>query len=171
MEPFEKYYTLAIQYLTRRPHSEKEIEEYLEKKAKRLSQKKSEFSLTPQLLSAVLKKLKTQKFQSDVEFARWWKGQRNRFRPKSDRVIKMELKQKGITQDIIEQVFLEEDEETVSDGEKARVLVEKRFAKVKDLSRPQQYQKLGAYLARRGFSWDVSRRAIDDVRTKSYNTD
>lgn len=169
MEPFEKYYTLAVQYLTRRPHSEKEMREYLEKKARKLSVKRSEFLLTPQLLSQVLNRLKTQKFLNDFEFARWWKGQRNRFRPKSDLIIKMELRQKGVAQEMIDLVFAEEDEESVSDSEKARTLVSKRFDKVKDLSRHEQYQKLGAYLARRGFSWEVARRAIDDIRTKSYN--
>lgn len=171
MEPFEKYYTLAIQYLTRRPRSEKEVRDYLEKKATRLSQKKSEFTLTPSLLTRVTERLKAQKFLSDLEFAKWWKGQRNRFRHTSDRVIRLELRQKGIAQDTIDQVFLKDDEETISDSEKARLLVTKRFEKVKDLPKVQQYQKLGAYLARRGFSWEVSRRAIDDIRTKSYNTD
>lgn len=169
MEPFEKYYTLALQYLTRRPRSEKELRDYLHKKAARLSQKRSEFTLTPELVDRILSTLHQQKFQSDEEFARWWREQRNRFRPKSDSVIKLELRQKGISKETIEQVFEDSQEESISDLDKAVQLVEKRFAKVKDLPREEQYQKLGAFLARRGFSWEVSRRAIDDVRTKSYN--
>ena len=168
MEPFEKYYTLAVVYLTRRPRSEKELREYLQKKALRFPPD-SEYVLTPELLNSVIEKLKSQKFQSDYDFALWWKQQRNRFRLKSDSVIKMELKQKGIEREIIEQVFLKEEEEVVTDKEKARQLVEKRFEKVKLLSKHEQYEKLGGYLARRGFSWDVIRRAIDDMRTKSYN--
>ena len=168
MEPFEKYYTLAVVYLTRRPRSEKELREYLQKKALRFPPD-SEYVLTPELLKSVIEKLKSQKFQSDYDFALWWKQQRNRFRLKSDSVIKMELKQKGIEREIIEQVFLKEEEEVVTDKEKARQLVEKRFEKVKLLSKHEQYEKLGGYLARRGFSWDVIRRAIDDMRTKSYN--
>lgn len=169
MEPFEKYYTLALHYLTRRSRSEKELREYLRKKAQRLSYKKSEFALSADLLDRIIEKLHAQKFQSDEDFARWWRDQRNRFRPKSNLVIKMELRQKGVAAEVIERVFAENEKETFSDEEKARCLVEKRFSKVQTLSKQEQYQKLGSYLSRHGFSWEVSRRAIDDVRTKSYN--
>ena len=168
MEPFEKYYTLAVVYLTRRPRSEKELREYLQKKSTRFTTE-SEYVLTLHLLDEVIAKLQSQKFQSDYDFAIWWKQQRNRFRLKGDSVIKMELKQKGIDRDIIEQVFQVQDEEDISDQEKVRQIVEKRFEKVRLLSKHEQYEKLGSYLARRGFSWDTIKRAIDDIRTKSYN--
>ncbi len=169
MEPLQKYYILAIQHLTRRPRSEKELREFLEKKAKTLKRNTSEYMLSPEILDAIITKLKAQKFLNDFDFAVWWRDQRTRFRQKSDSVIKMELKQKGVTQDIIEEVFMQSDEDTLSDSEKARQLVEKRFSKVKDLPKQEQYQKLGGFLARRGYSWSVSKRAIDDIRTKSYN--
>lgn len=151
MDLFEKYYTVAVVSLTRRPRSEKELRDTLVKK------KASE-----EIIQRVLQRLREQKFINDEEFAAWWVEQRTRFRPKSDRVIKWELRQKGIPDDLIERVF-EKRSEKEGDSEKAKDLLERRLKRVQNLSKEEQYQKLAGFLARRGFDWETIKKALNAV--------
>jgi regulatory protein len=151
MDLFEKYYTSAIYYLTRRPRSIKEVQDNLRKK-----------KATDEVITNVLTKLQEQKYLNDEAFALWWREQRTRNRAKSDRVIKMELQQKGVAKEIIEKVLAVTDEVFTTDEQKARQLLEKRLPKVANLPRQEQFQKLAGYLGRRGFDYDVIKRTIDD---------
>jgi regulatory protein len=76
----------------------------------------------------------------------------------------MELKQKGISQEIITAALSNEElEAVVDDLSQARKLVEKKIERYKDLPRNDIYKKLGGYLGRRGFSWEVIKRSIDEI--------
>lgn len=154
MEEFERYLNIALRYLSFRPRSEKEVIEKLkEKKA------------TQEIIGRVMLQLKDHKFVEDAEFAKWFVDQRLRFKPKSLGIIKLELKQKGISPEIIQQAIenLNEDSDSPkSDLESAKKLVEKRISRYKGISRQEIYQKLGGYLARRGFNWDTIKKSIDD---------
>ena len=50
-----------------------------------------------------------------------------------------------------------------SDLEMAKKLAEKKMPKYKDLPKQEIYQKLGGFLARKGFNWDTIKKAIDDA--------
>lgn len=158
MENFEKYYTSAVHYLTSRPRSVKEVRDNLLKKYKKWNNPED----SEEVIDEVIRKLLQQKFLDDVAFALWWREQRTRFRAKSDRLIKMELIQKGIARDIIEKAFAQESEEIVSDYEKAKRLIEKRLPKLALLTPQERFQKLAGYLGRRGFDYETIKRAIDD---------
>ena len=176
----EKLYIKAIKYLTQRPHSEKEVRDYLLGKNKKYSYRKFQEKETTEeekeerqkilheKVEAALFKLKQQKFINDMEFAAWWIEQRSRFKPKGWRVIAMELKQKGIDKEIIETAH-NSDVTTSLPGEKEQALelVDKRMKKYQGLDRNQLYQKLGGFLARRGFDLDIIRACIDEVIKKS----
>lgn len=151
MDLFEKYYTLAVVTLTRRPHSEKELRDKLTKK-----------NAPEEIIQRVLQTLREQQFVNDEEFARWWVEQRTRFRPKSDRVIKLELGQKGIAKDIVEQVFSQRGTEEL-DSTKAKELVERRLPRVVSLPIEEQYQKLAGFLARRGFGWETIKKTLNEA--------
>ena len=156
MDDFEKYLNKALHFLSFRPRSEKEIRDKL------LSNKAPE-----EIVERVITSLKEHKFLNDEDFARWFIEQRLRFRPKSLNFIKLELKQKGIDSEIIDEAIssLNKDEDSAlqNDLESAKKLVEKKFDKYKHLSKQETYQKLGAYLARRGFDWNTIKRSIDGV--------
>lgn len=157
MDLFERYYNRAIWYLSRRPRSEKEIRDKLvEKKA------------PPEIIEKVIQKLTQQKFLNDFEFTRWWIDQRSKFRPRSLRLLKLELKQKGISNEVLEIVLSDRTSEEikVNDMDSARKLVEKKFPKYKGMERQVIYQKLGGFLARRGYSWDTIKAAIDEIMAK-----
>lgn len=150
-----KGFNLALGYLARRPHSVWEVREYLKKKL--VSLEKSEI---------IIERLNELKFLDDEEFVRWWVRQRTEVRPKSSRLIKLELQRKGIERETIDSVYASEDtsdERLVSDWEKAVALLLKKKGKYIGLERNELYQKAGGLLARRGFEWEVIKRSIDEV--------
>lgn len=161
MDEFEKYLNKAYHFLSYRPRSEKEIRD-------KLSQKKAPQEIIERVISSLLE----HKFLDDEKFAGWFIENRLRFNPKGLRIIKMELKQKGIAAEIIDEAIdslsKSEDESNVpsSDLESAKILVEKKLPKYIGLEKQIIYQKLGAYLARRGFDWGVIKKSIDDALEK-----
>jgi|SRR3989344_3026020 len=147
---FGKYYNLTLRYLSFRQRSEKEVFDYLRKK-----------QVQEPLVEIIINKLKEQKFINDEEFARMWIENRMRFKPRAGRFIKMELKQKGITEEIINKQLA-----INKDGEMAKILINKKIKKYKDLPRQEIYQKLGRVLAQKGFDWETIKKNIDEVLGK-----
>jgi len=134
----------AVHYLSYRPRSEAELR-------KRLSQRDFDHDN----IEAVLKLLKQQALVDDVAFAQFWRDNRQSFRPRSRWLTKLELRQKGVAEDIIEQVVA-----TIDDEDSAY-----RAAMSKLRSLPQtDYQnfrhRLGEYLKRRGFSYGVINHTV-----------
>ncbi len=134
-------------FLSYRPRSEKEIYDYLGKKELKDEEKEK-----------IIKKLKEEKLIDDLEFARWFLEQRQTFRPKGSYALRQELRQKGIGEKIIDQVLPNKEEE-LSLAKKALVKAEKKYASF--LGREKK-EKLMAYLRRRGFSWEVVKKAVDE---------
>ena len=93
MDSFEKFYNKALEFLSYRTRSEKEVREKLKLK-----------QAEPQVFEKVISKLKEKRFINDEEFARQWIENRERFKPRSLRLIRLELRQKGIEGEILERV-------------------------------------------------------------------
>jgi regulatory protein len=143
---FQKTWDKLLRFAMVRPRSEKEITDYFRRK-------EVHSSLYPNLL----KKLKHLNLLNDIEFAKWWVGQRIEFKSKSKRVIQMELRQKGIKKEIIDEVL----EETPMDEEKmARELLAKKAYKWEHLEPRLTQQKKSQYLAGKGFGWDVIEKVV-----------
>jgi regulatory protein len=156
MDQFGKYLDKTYHFLSFRPRSEKEVRDNLAKK-----------KAPQEIIDRVLTQLKDHKFVNDEEFARWFIEQRLRFRPKSLNLIKLELKQKGISKDVIDELAIRNNEfGAETDIESAKKLVEKKIDKYRDLDKQEIYHKLGAYLARRGFNWDTIKKSIDEFLAK-----
>jgi regulatory protein len=147
----EKFYNKALRFLSFRPRSEKEVRENLKKK------KASE-----SIVELVIRKLKEQKFLDDKEFTNWWIEQRTLIKLKPKRVIKMELKQKGIDDELIDEL-LEKVSLHVPDLEKAKRIVEKKIQKYKSSEPFKTKEKLGRYLASKGFDYDTIKEALKDL--------
>lgn len=154
-EEFKKVLDKALRFLSFRPRSEKEIKDFLKRK-----------KVSASVIGIILTKLKNQKFVNDEEFAKWWMEQRTSFRPLGLRLIKIELRQKGLSQEIIEKIISNDEFLISNDLEQVRKLIEKKIARYKGLSRQELYQKLGGFLARRGFDWETIKQAIDEVVKK-----
>jgi len=162
VDEFEKYLTKAMRFLKFRPRSEKEIRDYLLRPPRKRRSTHLQ-TISPELLERVINALKEQKFIDDEAFARWWVEQRTKFRPKGMRLIALELKQKGVARDVIDTVLENQEPGSKNQDALAQQLVAKKIVTYHDLPRREVYQKLGAFLARRGFDWETIKKAIDEI--------
>ena len=142
----------SLRYLSFRPRSEKELSDFLNKK-----------NLNPQVIQAVIERLKKEKLLGDDDFVKWWIEQRQEFKHKSKFFIKQELIQKGVNKSIIEK-HLEESAE--DDSIAARVLFNKALKRFEGLPEMEFKQKMGAYLQRRGHQFRVINELIKEYFSK-----
>lgn len=149
---FPKLLERVLKFLSIRPRSRQEILNYLRKKA-------------PQdetLREKVLKKAESLDLVDDRDFAVWWVEQRMTFRPKGKRALFFELKQKGLEKNLIEEVLNEKIDELAL----IRPLAEKKWLSLKKLPFMVGQQKLVGFLSRRGFSWEVTKKVLDEIVKK-----
>jgi regulatory protein len=137
----------AIRYLSYRPRSELEVRERLKRRG-----------FNGDGIEVVIANLKERGLINDMDFARFWKENRGSFRPCSQWLVRLELKQKGVAEDIIDQVV-----NTIDNEDSAH-----RAALSKARSLPQSdYQdfrrRLGGYLKRRGFGYEVANYTVERV--------
>jgi regulatory protein len=155
MDDFEKFYKASVYYLSFRPRSEKELSDYLTKK-----------QCDPLISKRIIDSLTRDKFLNDEEFARMWLRERTLIKPKAIRVIKMELKQKGISKELIDSLFENSDDSPI-DFDLALKLAEKKLRTIHDQTDKYKVkEKLGRYLASKGFDWDTIKAAIDQSLAK-----
>jgi len=144
LESALRYTFLLLKY---RPRSEKELTLRLKRKG---------FALD--LIQAALRFLREKRFIDDKSFARLWTQARLR-RPFGPARIKQELKIKGISSEIIEEI-LKEQLQHYDENELILALAKKRLLHLKGLPREKRRQRLYAYLVRRGFSPEKSIEAL-----------
>lgn len=154
-ETKNKLYERVLRFLSYRPRSEKEVRDYAEGKIRSLRApsfaKASEGK--QKIIEEVIGKLKKQGLIDDEEFARWWLEQRSRFRPRGKIALKIELKRKGVSQEIIEKIINQKFDELVL----AKKAVKKKV---------KGEQKISQYLARRGFSWETIQKLLAEFKKK-----
>jgi len=163
-------YTRVLQYLNIRLRSEKEIRDYIQKQLKKPKVAKYIQEDFVTLTNRLITRLKTAKFLDDMQFALWFIRSRTSFKPKGKRLIRLELLQKGISKDLIEEAFVEFDRDQVQHAEEARdevvlakELLEKKRRKYEGMEKQERFNKAGSMLARRGFDLDTIKQAIDSV--------
>ena len=113
----EEWYLLTLKYLQYRPRSMKEVRDHLKRK-----------NVTEDQIDLIINRLIEQKFLNDEEFAKMWIRNRTTLRPTGKHLLKLELIQKGIVKDTIDNVLKEASEEGGSDLEMARILIQKKKA-------------------------------------------
>lgn len=153
---FEKYLDLSYYFLSIRNRSEKEIRDYLIKK-----------KASSEIIEKIIFGLKEKNFLNDEIFARMWVLNRARIKPKGEILLKIELRQKGIADDIIQKVLEEVQGEIPDELDQAKDLIAKRMERMVGKPKTEIYQKVGGFLSRRGFSWEITKKAIDTYLNKS----
>lgn len=159
-ENYQKLRDYALKFLSFRPRSVKEIKS-------KLFQYSIKRGISAKIPDQVLGDLISQNFVNDEDFVRWWKDQRQSFRPKGLRLIKMELMQKGIDKETIDKVLSEDIEETTSEYDLALKVINKKIQYFQNLSREKTKIKIKDLLLRRGFDWEVIYKVIDSLVNKS----
>ena len=156
---FGKLYARALEYSLMRPHSVREMRDYLYRKTlttKYKNQKgeiKEKQGYAPCLTTRVLERLQQKGYVDDERFARWWVESRNQTKGTSLRKLRAELQAKGVSSGVVEQVMSES--ERNDDDELAKIIAKKR-------NKYPDEQKLMQYLARQGFSYDDIKRALSE---------
>jgi regulatory protein len=150
---FDRYYNLSLRYLSYRPRSEKEVFDYLKEKQKKAK------NLNDDIIFQIMAKLQEYKFIDDSAFAKFWIEQRTKYKNKPARVIEYELKQKGISQDLIDE-NLPREEARESDMESAKKLAAKKMDFYRNLDPNKRREKVMNYLLRKGFNYDTIKKAI-----------
>jgi regulatory protein len=160
----ERLVNKAFKFLSYRPRSEKETRDHLLWKG-RLREVKGELEKQKygESVEQAIRKLKKLKQLDDQEFAKWWVEQRSRFNPRGQIFLKKELQSKGVGKNIIDQVLNNNIETQVQLAMKAAT------KKVKSCQKLDQHEfktKLGQYLVRRGFNWEVTKKVVDTFLKK-----
>jgi regulatory protein len=137
----------AYRYLGYRPRSEAELRERLQRRG-----------FPAEHIEQTISKLKEQGLLDDLSFARFWAENRATFRPRSRGITRSELRKKGVTEDAISQAVGEIDE--VESAYRAAVIKARRFSR---LDYPEFRQRLGEFLRRRGFTYDIINQTVRRV--------
>ena len=145
-KPLGSPYEAAVQFLGNRPRSVAEIRRHL--RGKRYEDED---------IDGAIDKLRAQRYVDDLDFAKYWVEQRSRFRPKGDRALVSELTSKGVSRETINTALGEMPAE--SEADRARRAIARSLSRWQALDAPERKRKIHAFLATRGFSYDV----IDDV--------
>ena len=106
----------------------------------------------PQIVERVIDRFTELGYLDDADFARRWIATRESVAPRGTRLLKRELRQKGIGADLTEEVIADAD---LDDLESAMRIAERRLPKLAGLDRDTQRRRLASYLERRGFSYDT----------------
>ncbi|UCE97176.1 MAG: RecX family transcriptional regulator [Dehalococcoidia bacterium] len=141
----QQCYSAAARLLCYRPRSEHEMRQRLTK-----------LGFDTDAIEWVLTKLKDQGLLNDIDFAAFWRDTRQSLSPRSQWLTKMELKQKGISTEIIDQVT-----NNISDKDNAYNAAKKKALSLKKTDYQLFRRRLGEYLKRRGFGYNVLMRTIE----------
>lgn len=132
-------------FLSLRPRSIYEIKNHLRKKG-----------VGSKEIDNTISKLLKLRLVDDEDFASWWITQRKTFHPKSSRIIRLELLQKGISKDIIDRLTPDLDETTG-----ASEVLRKKWPSLVKYDQKTRREKAIRYLSSRGYDWDTIKDAID----------
>lgn len=137
----------AFNYLSYRPRSQAEI-----------SQRLSKRGFDADNIEAVLAKLKEQGLVDDLAFAEFWNDNRQSFRPRSQWLIRRELRQKGVPQEIIDRVAAQ-----VDDQDSAYRAATSKARRLSSADYQSFSRRLSEYLKRRGFGYGLIKPTVERV--------
>lgn len=157
---FGKVYARALEYCLIRPHSGREVRDYLRRKMlsrKVRNRRTGELTERPgislEVTERVYERLLMRGYINDEKFALYWIENRNITKGTSLRKLRAELRAKGVDGLIIDTLLQETERNDVKELKKVIEKKQKRY--------PDQ-QKLMLYLSRQGFSYDDIRQALSE---------
>lgn len=150
---FGKTYARALEYCLMRPHSAKEVRDYLYRKTRDSRTKTGgvKKGVSPEITARVFERLVEKGYINDEKFARYWVENRNLTKGASRRKLTAELRAKGVESSIVERLLAESPR---SDEDELQKIIAKKRGRYAD------ERKFMQYLARQGFSYDDIKRAL-----------
>ena len=157
---FGKLYARALEYTLMRPHSAREVRDYLWKKTRttkvktRQGEIKDRPGVSQTIADRVYDRLVARGYIDDEKFAKYWVENRNMQKGISVRKLHAELMAKGVDRSVIESVMQDSPRDEKRD---LQIVLQKKQGKYAG-----DEQKLIAYLMRQGFPYDDIREALTD---------
>jgi regulatory protein len=145
----------AARFLSYRPRSISEVKENLQKKA-----------YDETVIALAIERLERLGYVDDRAFARYWCENRDTFKPRGARALRFELRQKGISDAIIQDVladFEETDAAYRAAADKAR--------RLRGKDRETFRKKISSYLQRRGFNYATTRDVLTQLENELAEED
>ena len=138
----------AIRYLSLKLLSEKELFTKLQSKG-----------FDDETIRFVVDDLKAMGYINDKIYAQKFVFERSKLKPKSKKMLKMELNNRGVSDDIIDEVLdnFEYDEITIVER-----LIRKKFGKY-DLNDPKIENKVFSFLMHRGFQYEIIKNGLINI--------
>jgi regulatory protein len=150
----------ALHYLGYRPRSVDEVRKNLEK-----------HDIPSAVIEDTLARLERENLIGDTKFAQEWVDNRSSFRPRGKRALSVELRQKGLPDAVIQEVL----NENVNEDELALMAARKHAGRLAGLEWKEFRIKMGGFLGRRGFGYEVispvTRQVWEELQNKKNNTD
>jgi len=147
----EVAYDRALDFLRYRPRSCAELEAYLERR-----------KVSATTVQAVMGRLVEAGLLDDDAFARYWVENRELFRPRGLRSLRFELRRKGVPEAAIDEVT-----ENIDEAESAYRAARERARRLTYLGYQVFRRRLGGFLQRRGFGYDVVKETVDRLWRES----
>ncbi len=151
----QRAFDRAVRFLSYRPRSAEEVRRNLAK-----------HKVADSLIVPVLERLERLGYLDDLGFARFWLENRNRFKPMGPRALRYELRTKGIADEIIESVLVDNEED-----EAAYRAAAGRANRIKRTTRQAFRQRLNGLLRRRGFESETIRDVVLRLEREYEETD
>lgn len=139
---------IAVNLLSYRPRSTDEIRQKLKKK-----------EYDPTAIELALERLTSMGYLDDRAFARFWIESRNRSKPRGQRALQYELRNKGVSDAIIHDLL----DTMVDEVAGAYQAAQKRVRRMRGKTQVEFKRKIGAFLQRRGFNYDAVKQALDQL--------
>ena len=140
----------ALNYLSFRPRSREEVRRYLRRK-----------ETPPEIIEAALTRLDRLDFVNDRAFASFWIENREQFNPRGSHALKNELRMKGVEREVVDELVSDAQDEELAlraGRRKALTLINKP-----DMDYATFRNRLGSFLQRRGFGYEVSKRTVSSL--------
>jgi regulatory protein len=143
----EVTYQKALHFLSYRPRSAMEVRQNLLKRG-----------IDESLVDGTMDRLQDGGLVNDDTFARAWVENRNTFRPRGKPALRMELRRKGLSDEVIQSVL-----DALPEDSLALEAARKYMRRLAGLEWTEFRQKLGGFLARRGFSYATIAPVVSEV--------
>ena len=149
-------YQKSLHLLGYRPRSENEVRRKLTEKG-----------FSGEVIDSVSERLKSSGLIEDGQFAKIWVENRATFRPRSHRMMAIELRQKGVTDDAIQAAL----DSSVDDSTLAYEAAVRYSRRLSGLEWGEFRERIYGYLRRRGFSYGTITMAVQRLWSEMKPTE
>ncbi|QQG44352.1 MAG: RecX family transcriptional regulator [Candidatus Roizmanbacteria bacterium] len=150
----QKALNRAYFYLKFRPRTRKEVVSYLSKKSEKF------YHWSPEVIEEALSLLEEEGLINDKKFVESFVVTRNIVKPKSEFALKQELLKAGVEKDIIDEFFTENPS---NQEDLAKQALHNRWFHFNHFDKKTRFEKAAQFLMRRGFSFSIAKKVIEEM--------